>query len=166
MKTIYFLLLFLATTARAQTFAEWFQQNKTQKKYYRAQIAALQVYTGAVEKGYAILETGLAAIRNLQSGEFDLHKVFYDRLSGINPAIGKMGEETEIVSLETAVAQRCADALRRYRQNHRIDAGEFDYISQVYGVILDAGQQVVDLLQDLLTAGRLKLSDDERMERI
>ena len=45
---IMFLLGMLATTTQAQTFAEWFKQKKTQKKYLVQQIAALQVYIGCL----------------------------------------------------------------------------------------------------------------------
>ena len=48
---IIMLLGMLVTGVKAQTFAEWFQQKKTQKIYLLEQIAALQIYTGYLQKG-------------------------------------------------------------------------------------------------------------------
>ena len=48
------LFAIISTGTRAQTFAEWFRQSATQKKYLLQQIAALQVYIGYVQKGYSI----------------------------------------------------------------------------------------------------------------
>jgi len=50
MKKIFLFLLLVVSAGsnlQAQTFAEWFQQKKTQKKYLLQQIAALQVYIGS-----------------------------------------------------------------------------------------------------------------------
>ena len=52
----------LATTVRAQTFAEWFQQKSTQKKYLLQQIAALQVYAAYYKAGNNIAHNGLGSI--------------------------------------------------------------------------------------------------------
>ncbi|MCH5688762.1 conjugal transfer protein TraI [Niabella sp. W65] len=51
-KILLFLLLVVSagSNLQAQTFAEWFQQKKTQKKYLLQQIAALQVYIGYAKK--------------------------------------------------------------------------------------------------------------------
>ena len=61
MKKQFLIILFavVSTSVKAQTFAEWFQQGATQKKYLLQQIAALQVYIGYVQKGYSIAKKGL-----------------------------------------------------------------------------------------------------------
>ena len=64
------LILFISfgQLLQAQTFAEWFQQKKTQKKYLVKKIAALQVYIEFAEKGYKIAKEGLNTIGVFTSG--------------------------------------------------------------------------------------------------
>lgn len=78
MKRLIVLILFaiLSTDVKAQTFAEWFRQSATQKKYLLQQIAALQVYIGYVQKGYSIAKEGLSAISDIKHGEFKLQRLF------------------------------------------------------------------------------------------
>ena len=46
------LAFFVSGKTYSQTYEEWFQQTKTQKKYLLQQIAALKVYIGYAEKGF------------------------------------------------------------------------------------------------------------------
>jgi len=84
-------LIGMTGVGRAQTFAEWFEQNKTRLKYYEEQIAALRTYLGYAEKGYSIVESGLNTIKGIKSGEFNMHSAFYNALEAVNPAIGWAG---------------------------------------------------------------------------
>jgi len=51
------------------------------------QIAALKTYINVAEKGYQVTEKGLATIKLIRQGEFDLHTVFFHSLTVVNPAI-------------------------------------------------------------------------------
>jgi uncharacterized membrane protein YobD (UPF0266 family) len=76
MKRLFTLVLFalLSSGVKAQTFAEWFRQGATQKKYLLQQIAALQVYIGYMQQGYSIAKQGLNTISDVNNGEYNLHK--------------------------------------------------------------------------------------------
>lgn len=49
-------------TVQGQTWGEFFQQKKTQKRYLLQQIAALQVFIGQAKKGYDLVGSGLRTI--------------------------------------------------------------------------------------------------------
>ncbi|ULT42931.1 conjugal transfer protein TraI [Niabella defluvii] len=76
-KILLFLLLVVSagSNLQAQTFAEWFQQKKTQKKYLLQQIAALQVYIGYAKKGYNIAKDGLNTIGGFTRGELTCTRI-------------------------------------------------------------------------------------------
>src|SRR3954462_11965140 len=97
------LLLSLGSTLSAQTFSEWFRQNKTQKKYLLEQIAALEVYAGYLQKGYAIAKDGLNTINSIRHGDFELHDNHFQSFRKINPTIRNLGELTEIKSLQEQI---------------------------------------------------------------
>lgn len=152
------LLLGLVRVCQAQTFDEWFEQNKTRKQYNEAQISALQTYIGVAEKGWALMESGLGAIKEIKSGEFSLHGSFYASLLAINPAIAGMGEVADIIVLQAAMVTRFKNALAGY-------AGQADLVSEVgrvYQAMVSEGLADVNALIDLVTADRLQMTDDQR----
>jgi hypothetical protein len=156
----------LGFVGKAQTFAEWFKQNSTRRKYYGKQIAALQIYIGQVEKGYQIVESGLGTIRDIKSGEYNLHNAFYAALGEINPSIRNLADVVEIAALQVAIVERFTAALARYRQDSHGRTDQVAYISEVYTSVLNAGLADVNALLDILTANKLQLSDDQRAGRI
>lgn len=160
------LVLALSMPVRAQTFAEWWEQNKTRLEYYAKQISELQVYIGEAEKGYSIMENGINTIGQIKKGEFNLHNAFYSSLESVNPTIAKLGEVADIIALQAAIVERFSSSLSRYRQNAALRANEVEYIGQVYQMVLQDGEADVTALIQILTADKLKMTDDQRMARL
>src|ERR1700761_5045376 len=98
--------LLMVVTGRAQTFAEWFQQNSTRLKYYGQQIAELQIWLDELNKGCGIAGNGLGSINSSKQGEYDLHGAYYASLGAINPAVGQLGKVAEMVELQAAIVKR------------------------------------------------------------
>lgn len=167
-KILLFLLLFItaAGSLKAQTFAEWFQQKKTQKKYLLQQIAALQVYIGYAKKGYNIAKEGLNTIGGFTRGEFNLHTDYFNSLRSVNPEVKRYVKVTEIIALQIKIVQNYN---RTYRQLHNSDAfsgGELSYIGRVFSRLLNDCDKTLDELITITTDGKLEMKDDERMARI
>ena len=152
-----------ALSGRAQTSAEWLDQNATRNKYDEEQIAALGTSLIVMEKGYSIVESGLSTIKGIKAGEFNLHSNFYASLESINPAIGNMGEIAEIVALQLATAERVNMALTRYRQNGSMGTDEVTAVSQVLQGVVNAGISDVSTLIQIITAGKFQMTDDQRI---
>ncbi len=160
------LLLGCGLVGRAQTFAEWWEQNSTRLKYYGEQIVALQEYIGKAEQGYQVVQSGLGTIRGGKADEFNLHQAFYASLGDINPAVEKIGEVAEIISLQAAIIKRFTTALSRYRQGQWLGADQVATVEQMFSKVLKAGLTDINSLVDILTANQLKFSDDQRLGRI
>jgi len=165
MKKMILCWVFLAGTlsGRAQTSSEWFDQNATRKQYNEEQIAALGTFIMVIEKGYSIVESGLSTIKGIKAGEFNLHSNFYAALESINPAVGNMGEIAEIVALQLATAKRVDAALSRYRQKGSLGMDEVSAVSQVLQGVVNAGISDAGLLIEIITPGKLQMTDDQRM---
>jgi hypothetical protein len=157
------MLLLCVAQSQAQTFDEWFEQNKTRKKYQKQQIGELQVYLEALEKGYAIVESGLNTIGGIKSGEFDLHNSFYTSLRMVSPVVSGMGEVADVVALQAATVERFSSALARYRASNGLRSDEVTYLVALYGEIINEGLADVTLLGEVLTDNTLEMSDDDRM---
>lgn len=169
MKKIISLLLVLMAVSgslKAQTFAEWFQQKKTQKKYLVQQIAALQVYIGYAKKGYNIAKDGLNTIGGFTRGEFDLHGDFIGSLKKVNPEIKRYAKVADIIALQVNVVQQSAKAYRQLQRSDMLSSGELSYVNRVMGRLLDDCEKILDELITVTTNGKLEMKDDERMARI
>src|ERR1019366_7395881 len=121
----------------AQTFAEWFRQKKTQIRYLEQQIAALKVYTGYLEKGYHIAQSGLTTIGEIKNGEFSLHQTFFSSLSQMNPAIGAGARVAEIIALQLSIIEKYTTCYQQVRQSHVFNSGEINTVYTVFTSLLN-----------------------------
>src|SRR5438270_40913 len=83
--------------ADAQTFAEWFSQKSTKKKYLLQQIAALEAYGSVLKTGYNVAHHGLGTIGSFNNGEFQLHNAYYTNLKTVSPAVKNNVQVKEIL---------------------------------------------------------------------
>ncbi|MDX2001775.1 MAG: hypothetical protein SFW35_05060 [Chitinophagales bacterium] len=167
-KIFLFVLLLNAIVSplRAQTFEEWFQQKKTQKKYLVQQIAALQVYIGYAKKGYKIAQEGLTTIGGFTRGELNLHTDFFNSLSTVHPEIRQSPKARAIVSLQRQIVREYNQTYPALRKSKAFTDGEMDYMEGVYRRLLEDCDRDLDELKDLVTDDKLQMKDDERLERI
>ena len=77
-----------------------------------------------------------------------------------------MGEVAEIVALQLAIVERFKTALSRYGQEKGLGENEVAYISNVYAAVLADGLADVNTLLELLTADKLTMTDDQRVDRV
>lgn len=169
MKKILLALLVFVSAAgslKAQTFAEWFQQKKTQKKYLIQQIAALQVYIGYAKKGYKIAKEGLNTIGGFTKGEFNLHTDYLNSLKSVNPEVRRYVKVAEIIALQVKIIQNYNRTYRQLNSSDAFSEDELAYIGRVYSRLLDDCDNTLDELITITTDGKLEMKDDERIERI
>lgn len=168
MKKIVMALLLLAasTNLQAQTWSEWFKQNKTQKKYLLQQIAALKVYIEYAQKGYKIAKEGLTTIGSITNGEFSLHDVFFNSLRMVNPEIKNYARVADIIALQVKIVKEYNSTYSWLSGSDAFQGSELDYIEKAYGRMLDNCEALIDELIAVTTNSQLEMKDDERMERI
>jgi hypothetical protein len=152
----------LASQSKAQTFAEWFSQKKTQKKYLLQQIAALQVYSGYLKQGYKIANGGLGYITGSLKNEFSLHSAFYNQLKTVNPVVKNDPRVKEILIWQSDILKSVNDL----DKERNLIAGERRYVGNVRQALLADCDEQITALQILLTNGKLEMSDDERISRL
>jgi hypothetical protein len=150
------------STANAQTFSEWFSQKKTQKKYLLQQIAALQIYAGYLRQGYSIANHGLGSITGSLKREFDLHSSYYNKLKTVNSAVKDNRQVKEILTWQQDILTEIA----KLNQLSMLSNGQQAYISKVKAALLIDCDQRINELQNVVTSGKMEMSDDERLRRI
>lgn len=164
--TLLIVFVMVGFCCHAQTWDEWFNQKKTKKKYLLQQIVALQTYIGYAEKGYKIASEGLYTIEDIKHGEFGLHSTYFNSLKTVNPAIKNAAQVAEIIALQMAIVNHFRQAISQYRASNYFNADELGYINNVYAALADRLAKDIDALLNIITDGKLQMTDDERIAAI
>ncbi|PSK90782.1 hypothetical protein B0I18_107194 [Taibaiella chishuiensis] len=151
---------------RAQTFAEWFRQKATQKKYLIEQIAALKLYAGVLKKGYDIGKDGLTFIGDVKNGDFKLHGSYFASLVNVNPEIKKYSRVKDIISLQLSIISLNNQTRKIIDDGGTGSQTERNYCRQVIERIIEDCGRGMDELFNVATDGQSNLKDDERLQRI
>lgn len=151
---------------RAQTWAEWFKQKKTQKKYLIQQIAAMQVHLDYARKGYGIIKDGTALIGDIKSGDFNLHKDYFNSLKTANPDITGLDQVQDIIKMNSALEKNRLAIIKLVRELKVFNKEEVESINNLYlHIASEAARDMLEL--KLLTENdKLELSDDQRLIRL
>ncbi|WP_142685744.1 hypothetical protein [Chitinophaga polysaccharea] len=152
--------------AQAQTFGEWFNQKKTQKKYLIQQIAALEAYKSVLSKGYEIVKDGTQLIGTITNGEFNLHADFFSGLKLVSPELKQKSRASDIVALRNQMELDRKDMERLISEKDFISVQEKQRLKAWYhNIAIDADADLEELKM-LLTDGSLQLEEAERIKRI
>jgi hypothetical protein len=119
-----------------------------------------------MKTGYQIYQQGYGSISQLSKGNFDLHSVYLNGLLSINPTVRNYGRVADIITQQVSLVSEYKSAYRQFRQSGSFNAGELNYMNNVYTQLVNQSLQNLDDLTNVLTAGKLRMSDDERMRAI
>ncbi len=119
-----------------------------------------------LKKGYEILFGGYNTIKNLSEGNFNLHKTFLDGLIAVSPVVKKYKKAADIVDFQLKLVKEYKTAFTRFKQDDNFSPGEIDYMGKVYGKLFDESLKNLDALLTVITADKLRMSDDERLNAI
>lgn len=129
-------------------------------------LAQLKQILSDLEKGYRILNGGYNTIKNLSEGNFSLHKVFLDGLMDVSPAVRKYYKVAEIVDYQVRLVREYKAAQNKFLRSGLYTAEELDYIGKVYANLFKTSLRNLDELTLVITANKLRMSDDERLSSI
>ncbi|MEZ2336421.1 hypothetical protein AB6735_12355 [Mucilaginibacter sp. RCC_168] len=152
----------MSATGKAQTFAEWFKQKKTQKKYLVQQIGALAVYADYLKKGYRIATNGLGSITGSLKMENGQHTAYYNRLKTVDGEVKNNPMVNDILTWQKDILKRLAVIGR----TTGLTREELSYLSGVREAVLKDCDNQINTLQNLLHNGNLEMSDAERITLI
>jgi len=119
-----------------------------------------------LEKGYEILEGGYNTIKNISQGIFSLHKAFLDGLFVISPAVAKYKKIVTVTENQLQLIKEYKRAYKRFQNDGNFNPDEIEYIGKVYGNLVDESARNLESLLNVITANKLRMSDDERLKEI
>jgi DNA repair ATPase RecN len=119
-----------------------------------------------MKKGYEILSGGYNTVKDMSQGNFSLHKTFLDALMQVSPVVKNYKRVGDIVSCQIILVKESKTAINRFTKSQSFTPQEIAYFEKVYGNLLGQSLRNLDELLTVITANKLRMSDDERLEAI
>jgi hypothetical protein len=129
-------------------------------------LAQLKKILSNMKKGYEIVSNGYNTIKDISKGNFNLHEVFLDGLIQVSPTVRKYKKIGEIIIFQSQLVKEYKSAFRRFNQSNLFNPNEMKYMTNVYTNLFDKSLQNLNELTIVITAGKLRMSDDERIAAI
>jgi hypothetical protein len=161
MKKIILLLLPAITLSSSNICA---QAEETEQLLLNVEkLSQLKQILSDMKKGYEIISTGYNTIKNISEGNFHLHKIFLDALLEVSPAVRNYRKVAGIINHQLLLVKEYKTAFHRFKKDENFSPEEVEYIGRVYSNLFTQSLKNLDALTLVLTADRLRMSDDERL---
>lgn len=119
-----------------------------------------------MKTGYQIYQQGYGTISSLSKGNFDLHSVYLNGLMSVSPGIRNYGHVAEIISIQANLLSEYKRNYQNFRQSGNFSVAELSYMSNVYDRLISESLDNIGELTNVLTAGKLRMSDADRIKAI
>ncbi len=129
-------------------------------------LAQLKNILTDMKKGYEIVSGGYNAIKNISEGNFNLHQAFLDGLLLVSPAVKNYKRIENIIDFQGRIVSGYRSALSRFRQDRNFNPDEILYLEKVYNNLFNQSLKNLENLLNVVTANKLRMSDDERLHAI
>lgn len=169
MNKLLFLIAFtcsLPFMGKGQTFAEFFSQKKTQKKYLLAQIAKLEVFLSELKSGYDIAKNGLNGIGNIKDSDLIQHTAFFNHQKTVSPALINNSKAPAIYTIQQQCKSISAQCSSQIKTTAMLADQEKTYCAAVLANMLDELSNENTDLQNVITSGKLQMTDRQRIQQI
>ena len=117
-------------------------------------------------KGYQVVSEGYAAVKDISEGDFNLHNDFLNKLLGVNPFIKSYKKIADIISYQQKILSEYKTAFNNFKSSGSFTIEEITYLSNVYNNLFNKSLKNLDELLMVITAGTMRMSDDERLAAI
>lgn len=157
-------LLLLLTVTASQSKAQ--SSDLTQLILDIEKLTQLKGILSDMKTGYTIIDGGYNEVKSIASGNFNLHSTFLNGLLMVSPAVAKYGHVADIILEQGYIVTEYQRYYSQFRQSGHFNSDELAYIANVYTTLLQQSLQNISQLADILTGGKLRMSDAERIRAI
>lgn len=162
----FFLTGLFALSGKAQGTGGFFNQQSSKTDLMIAQIAGYQTYLHEIKRGYNIARSGLNTVHELKGGTFDLHTAYFNSLQQVNPVIKNNAKAKACADLQQQIVTLFTTEIAWQQKAQILNTAEIAYVKAVYQNLLSKCKTDMEELTDVLTPGKLQMTDHQRLERI
>ena len=161
------LIIFLLLTIQISSNALFAQSTEAQQLLLNVEkLAQLKKILSNMKKGYEIVSTGYNTIKDISKGNFNLHDAFLNALLQVSPTVRKYKRVADIITCQSQIVKEYKSAFNRFKSTNLFNSSEITYMEDVYKNLFNKSLQNLDELSIVITAGKLRMSDDERIAAI
>ncbi|TWR26825.1 hypothetical protein FPZ42_07245 [Mucilaginibacter achroorhodeus] len=153
-------------SAQSFSFDDLFAQQGKQKKLMTQQIGSLYLYLGAVKSGYQAMHRGLDLAGKFKGGTFGLNTAYYQTLKQVNQVVRKDPKGKLIAELFDEIDHTFDAEIAWQKKQQQFKAAELAYLEKVADNLRSQAGKDLDETTDVLTPGKLQLTDQQRLERL
>jgi len=117
-------------------------------------------------KGYEILSEGYTTIKNISEGNFNLHEAFLDGLLQVSPVVKNYKRVFDIIDDQAKMVSEYKSNFSRFQRDKNFSVDEIGYMASVYNNLITESLDDLQNLLNILTAGQMRMSDDQRIHGI
>lgn len=162
MKYIVLLILTLVFSGNLKA-----QSNEAQQLLFNYEkLRQMKNMLSDMKRGYDIVKNGYNSVKNVAKGNFNLHDVFLGKLMLVSPVVRNYQRIGDIIRCQKNLVHEYKQAFSRFSKSNLFDAEELNYLKSIYKNLFNQSVQDLDDLTMVLTANKLKMSDDERLKSI
>jgi hypothetical protein len=129
-------------------------------------LAQLKKILTNMKTGYTIISKGYKNIKDISEGNFNLHDAFLNALLQVSPTVRKYKRVADIIQSQSRILKEYKSAFKRFKGSNLFNLNELKYLQSVYGNLFHKSLQDLNELTIVITAGKLRMSDDERIAAI
>jgi hypothetical protein len=119
-----------------------------------------------LKSGYEIVSDGYTTIKNISEGNFNLHDIFLKSLLEVSPAVKNYIRVKDILDAQLSIVREYKNALKQFKGSGEFSVDEINYLEKVYANLLNHSLNNLQTMMMVITAGKLRMSDDERINSI
>ena len=164
MKSLLLMLLLITIGSSVRLYAQ--AEEAEQLLLNVEKLAQLKQILTDLKKGYQIVSTGYNTVKNISQGNFNLHKAFLDGLMEVSSTVKNYKKVSDIVSYQILIVKEYKNAYSRFKADGNFNPQELDYFGKVYANLFNQSLKNLDALVTVITANKLRMSDDERLKAI
>lgn len=119
-----------------------------------------------LKEGYQIVSNGYTNIKNISEGNFNLHDIFLESLLEVSPAVKNYGRIKDIIDAQLTLVKEYKNALKQFKESGEFSIDDINYLEKVYANLFNHSLDNLQTMIMVITAGKLRMSDDERINSI
>ena len=113
-------------------------------------------------KGYEVVSKGYNTIQDISKGNFNMHQLFLDELMKVSPVVKKYKRVADIIQSQSQILTEYKTAQGRFKGSNLFNTSEWKYIIEVNKNLFNISLKNLNELAIVITAGQLRMTDDER----
>lgn len=157
MKLVYFIPMLLFLQVKGQSV------EMKQLLLNIEKLAQMKAHYQTMVQGYRTLENGYRQVNDLVKGNFLLHQEYLDGLWAVRPSVRQYGRIQMIMQRHRQMVDEYRIVLQQLQSARMLKTQELQGLQSSMAVVVNRSNGLLDDMMLVLTPGKLRMNDEERI---